>query len=352
MSTGYVAVQWSRHKRIYDSIVAAAIVVYIGLFFLVTWLVTDAERLPSGPVLLMRATGSCAFILLHLILCIGPAARFMPRLLPVLYNRRHLGVMTFLVALVHGLVVVGFYHGFGDVNPLVSLLGINANFNSLAGFPFQLLGVAALVLLFLLAATSHDFWLKTLTPMWWKRLHMCVYLAYALLVAHVMLGSVQAESNRVAVIAVGIGMLVVVSLHLAAGVREVRADAGSVSAGGSWIDVGPIESIDESRAKTVCAPGGERIAVFKHQGRVSAISNVCAHQGGPLGEGQVIDGCVTCPWHGWQYRAEDGCSPPPFKEKVATYEVRIVRGRVEVNSNAREQAADVALVQEGHHGKS
>jgi nitrite reductase/ring-hydroxylating ferredoxin subunit len=36
----------------------------------------------------------------------------------------------------------------------------------------------------------------------------------------------------------------------------------------------------------------------------------------------VIDGCVTCPWHGYQYRPEDGCSPPPSTEKVPTFRLR------------------------------
>ena len=54
-------------------------------------------------MLILRETGSCAMVLLHLILGIGPLCRVEPRFLPVLFNRRHLGVMTFLIALVHGL---------------------------------------------------------------------------------------------------------------------------------------------------------------------------------------------------------------------------------------------------------
>ena len=62
--------------------------------------------------------------------------------------------------------------------------------------------------------------------------------------------------------------------------------------------------------------------------RVAALSNVCQHQNGPLGEGRIVDGCVTCPWHGYQYRPEDGRSPPPFTEAVPTFAVRVERGRV------------------------
>jgi len=70
------------------------------------------------------------------------------------------------------------------------------------------------------------------------------------------------------------------------------------------------------------------VAVFRYDGKVSAISNVCQHQNGPLGEGRIIDGCVTCPWHGYQYKPESGAAPAPFKEKVPTFQVRVVDGTV------------------------
>jgi nitrite reductase/ring-hydroxylating ferredoxin subunit len=76
---------------------------------------------------------------------------------------------------------------------------------------------------------------------------------------------------------------------------------------------------------------GERVAVFRYDGRISAISNVCQHQNGPLGEGKILDGCVTCPWHGYQYRPADGASPPPFQERVPTFRVRVEDGRIFVD---------------------
>ena len=48
---------------------------------------------------LIRALGTCALLLLHVILAIGPLARLDRRFLPLLYNRRHLGVTMFLLAL-------------------------------------------------------------------------------------------------------------------------------------------------------------------------------------------------------------------------------------------------------------
>lgn len=355
MSVGYTWVQWNRHKRIYDAVMAGAAVAYVGIFFIVTRLLWTREKAYSDEVVLIRATGSCAIIFLHVILCIGPLARLNRRVLPLLYNRRHLGVLTFLIALIHAAVVLGYYHGFGVVNPFVSLLTSNTNYASLRAFPFQTLGLGALIIMFLMAATSHDFWLKNLSAATWKRLHMFVYFAYALLVGHVALGALQNDRSFAASGLMLVGVLTVMVLHLVAGAREIRKDAGrgpfSVQ-DRDWVDVGAPSDIPDDRARTVCTPGGERIAVFKHAGAISAVTNVCAHQGGPLGEGKVIDGCITCPWHGWQYRPQDGCSPPPFAEKIATYQVRIVSGRVQVNPNALPPGTPTtpARIPEGSHG--
>ncbi len=332
MSVGYTAVQWNRHKRVYDAVAATAVAVFVGAYAGVSAITQADGHETSGPILAMRALGACAAVLLHVILLIGPLSRLDTRFLPLLYNRRHLGVMTFLVALAHAVIAVGYYHGFGVLNPVVSLLATNTNFLSITAFPYQLLGLGTLTVMFLMAATSHDFWLKNLSPATWKGLHMLVYPAYALVAGHIALGALQNDRGVIGPIAAVAGAAVVAGLHVAAGLRETRRDRSSGAASDGWIDAGPVSEMPIDRARVVCPPGGERIAVFRHRDGVSAVTNVCAHQGGPLGEGRIIDGCITCPWHGWQYRPGDGCSPPPFTERIATYKVRIVRGRVQVHS--------------------
>ncbi|NNG15061.1 MAG: Rieske 2Fe-2S domain-containing protein, partial [Gemmatimonadales bacterium] len=76
---------------------------------------------------------------------------------------------------------------------------------------------------------------------------------------------------------------------------------------------------------------GERLAVFRYDGKISAVSSVCQHQNGPLGEGRIIEGCITCPWHGYQYYPDSGQSPAPFTERIPTFNVRVVDGRVQVD---------------------
>lgn len=122
-----------------------------------------------------------------------------------------------------------------------------------------------------------------------------------------------------------------VSLHLAAAFREKRVDrARHQAVQEGLVEVCKVDRIPEKCA-TIVSLSGERIAVFRYDGKVSAISNVCQHQNGPLGEGRIIDGCVTCPWHGYQYQPESGVAPPPFKETIPTFRVKIVEGSVFVD---------------------
>jgi nitrite reductase/ring-hydroxylating ferredoxin subunit len=220
----------------------------------------------------------------------------------------------------------------GNLPDLITELTTWADYGKFIGFPFKVLGIAALIVLFLMAATSHDFWLAFLSPPVWKALHMALYVAYGLVVMHVALGIMQYEYTAL-VPAMLIGGFTSVSvLHLVAGWRERAGDQGTAAHDG-WITVGAPHAIPDKRARIVAAPGGERIAVFRDGPLIGALTNLCAHQNGPIGEGCIIDGLVTCPWHGYQYRLADGCAPPPFTEKLATYPVRIRDGIVEVDPN-------------------
>ncbi len=328
MSVKYVPIIWNRQKRRYDRIMLMAVGLYL-LFFTGLQLVLFPEISPE--TLIIRGTATLAFIFLHVILLIGPLSRLDKRFLPLLYNRRHLGVTMFLIALVHGLFSLIQFHALGDVHPLVSLFTSNMAYGTLADFPFQVLGFFALLILFLMAATSHDFWLKNLGPRFWKGLHMMVYLAYGLILLHVLLGVLQQETSPVLALITGMGLATVVSIHLTSAIKGMREEKQLVQkANDEYLEVCHIKDILENRAKVVVC-GGEEIAIFKYDGKVSAVNNVCKHQNGPLGEGKIVDGCITCPWHGYQYLPKNGQSPPPFTEKVATYDVKVLDGRVFVN---------------------
>jgi nitrite reductase/ring-hydroxylating ferredoxin subunit/DMSO/TMAO reductase YedYZ heme-binding membrane subunit len=356
MSVAYQAVQWNRQKRIYDFVLVGGVAAYLLTFGAVTEYLFPYI---TEEILLMRAFGTAAFLLLHVILCIGPLCRLNPKFLPLLYNRRHAGVTLFLLALIHSALVVATYHAGGDTNPILSIFVSSPLTNSVAGVPFQPFGFFALVILFLMAATSHDFWLATLSAPVWKALHLLVYAAYGLLVLHVTFGALQAEASPIYAGVMAAGLATVLGLHLAAAWKEIPADRENScssrhreapisnqkseirnqkssqslltsAATDDFVDACAVAEIPENRARIVCL-SGERVAIFKYDGKISAVSNVCQHQNGPLGEGKIVGGCITCPWHGYQYAPETGASPPPFVEKVPTFNVRVNNGRVWVD---------------------
>ncbi len=346
MAHGYRMVQWNAFKIAYDAALGLALAVFIGAFVGATLATRAPGETMSDAQILIRALGAAAFGLLNFILIIGPAARLWPAFGPLLYNRRHLGVACFALALAHAGLTIVWYHGFASMNPFISLLVSNPRYDSIQGFPFESLGLAALLILFVMAATSHDFWNANLGPTTWKSIHMGVYGAYGLLVTHVMLGAVQAEKSPLYAGVTALGAGAVGALHLVAGWRErARDKAFSAHDEQGWLLVGAPEDIPDRRAKIVTPENGERIAVFRDGDKIYALANLCRHQGGPLGEGAIIDGCVVCPWHGFQYRPEDGCSPPPFSEKVSTYRTKHRDGKIFVHREPLPPGAPCAPTQ-------
>ncbi len=329
MSAGYRAVLWNPQKKRYDTLLACGVGLYLATFVGIG-LATQPDI--TAETLIIRGLGTAALLLLTVILSIGPLARLDARFLPLLYNRRHMGVTMFLLGAGHGVFSIVQFHALGDVNPLVSVLVSNTATAAISSLPFQPLGLAALLILFLMAATSHDFWLTQLSAPVWKTLHMGVYLAYGLILLHVALGVLQAETSPVLAGALLVSAAWVVGLHVLAGSREAAADvplAVSPEADG-FVAVCRAADIPESAAHGACI-SGERVAIYRYEGKISAISGVCRHQNGPLAEGRIIDGCVTCPWHGYQYLPHSGSSPPPFTETVPTFRVRVVDGMVFVH---------------------
>ncbi|MFN8306793.1 MAG: ferric reductase-like transmembrane domain-containing protein [Ferruginibacter sp.] len=328
MGVSYQAIGWNRQKKQYDWLIFGFCCIYLSTFILVTAIFNPEYTFET---VLIRSTSTLALLILHVILCIGPLSRINRKFLPLLYNRRHLGVTMFVMAATHGIFSIIHFHALSNVNPLVSLFTSNVNYNSTGGFPFQALGFFALVIFFLMAITSHDFWLHNLSPKTWKTLHMFVYGAYFLVLMHVLLGAIQYERHPAFVLLIALGAAAVLTLHLVAGTREVKKDNSPFDpAVNGFVRVCDVNEIEDNRAKIFCV-NSERIAVYRFGDTLYAIHNVCKHQGGPLGEGKIIDGCITCPWHGYQYLPNNGQSPPPFKERVSTYDVRIEGNRVWLN---------------------
>ena len=96
-----------------------------------------------------------------------------------------------------------------------------------------------------------------------------------------------------------------------------------------WVNVAAGDQVAEGAAIEVVSEG-QIVAIFRQQGQLYALDGMCAHQGGPLAEGRLEAGCVTCPWHGWQYELATGIQTVNRRPLQKTYQVRERDGRVEV----------------------
>ena len=98
---------------------------------------------------------------------------------------------------------------------------------------------------------------------------------------------------------------------------------------GEFVNVAKKSEFKEGQGKSVDA-NGKKIALFYSKGKFYAIDNTCKHMGGPLGEGELEDSTVTCPWHGWRYNIETGANLVMPNIKVNTYNVKVEDDDVKV----------------------
>ena len=75
MSSTFHAVQWNRAKLFYDGIILAGVALYIGAYLTLLYWLDPPKDLPAAIDLRIRAFGTCAFLMLTIILSIGPLTR-------------------------------------------------------------------------------------------------------------------------------------------------------------------------------------------------------------------------------------------------------------------------------------
>jgi nitrite reductase (NADH) small subunit/3-phenylpropionate/trans-cinnamate dioxygenase ferredoxin subunit len=90
-----------------------------------------------------------------------------------------------------------------------------------------------------------------------------------------------------------------------------------------------VQDLLEGEGKAV-AVGKKILAVFRVNGQVFAIDDVCPHMGASLSSGYVEQGIVTCPWHAWRFRLNDGTWADNPRLKIGCYPVRVEGDNVQV----------------------
>ena len=95
-------------------------------------------------------------------------------------------------------------------------------------------------------------------------------------------------------------------------------------AGAKWLALEPEGDGEIPEGRPVRAKLGINTLVLIRQGEtVLALHDQCAHAGGPLSGGTIVDGSIQCPWHGSRFRLTDGrLRRGPALYDQPTYEVR------------------------------
>ncbi len=73
---------------------------------------------------------------------------------------------------------------------------------------------------------------------------------------------------------------------------------------------------------------GRKIALFRVGESVYAVDDICPHKGGPLNEGRLNEGVVSCPWHHWGFDVRTGAMPSVPSKKIACFPVHVEAGDV------------------------
>ncbi len=118
----------------------------------------------------------------------------------------------------------------------------------------------------------------------------------------------------------------------------------------NWVAIAETSQITADAGLTAFVDELE-VAVFRTPEGWRAIEGRCPHKGASLGNGMVSHGCVSCPWHGWQFQLHDGQAVGQPNVSVAPLSVREVDGRIEIDRESlpRRDAMDSSVSGDGIH---
>ena len=99
-----------------------------------------------------------------------------------------------------------------------------------------------------------------------------------------------------------------------------------------WTPAGSAQALVQGEPVVMSADGVD-VVIVQEGDRLLALADRCSHRGGPLHEGDVVLGCLECPWHQSRFRLEDGeVAQGPAVHPQPRYEARVVDGVVEVRA--------------------
>jgi nitrite reductase/ring-hydroxylating ferredoxin subunit/uncharacterized membrane protein len=116
--------------------------------------------------------------------------------------------------------------------------------------------------------------------------------------------------------------------HQGVGVNETAHDEGP----SDWTPVLDASMLVDDRP-AIATVADVEVVIVRRNGTLYALADRCTHRGGPLHEGDLVGGCIECPWHGSRFRLDDGSvERGPAASPQPVYEARVHEGRIEVRA--------------------
>lgn len=90
----------------------------------------------------------------------------------------------------------------------------------------------------------------------------------------------------------------------------------------AFVKVGSVSRLTAGAVMEVSI-GDDRYAICNVDGQIHALDGTCPHRGGPLGQGAINGGSLTCPWHAWEFDCRTGASDYNPAVIVRTFPVQV-----------------------------
>ena len=101
----------------------------------------------------------------------------------------------------------------------------------------------------------------------------------------------------------------------------------------NWVRVCAEDDVPPMEGRAVVVEG-YRLAVFRTESGFRALYGVCPHRGGPLSDGDVAGGVVSCPLHARKVDLETGEVKNDYLSRVPTFPVKVEDGEVYLDAAA------------------
>jgi nitrite reductase (NADH) small subunit len=89
-----------------------------------------------------------------------------------------------------------------------------------------------------------------------------------------------------------------------------------------FVPVGQISEFTPGKGRMVTV-NGRQVALFRLGDEFFALDNMCLHRGGPICDGEIQNGVVTCPWHFWSYEIRTGTMVQDPRVGLSKHAVRV-----------------------------